>query len=143
MAGSPPHARGRQWGKAAGVFAGRITPACAGKTQRRSRRRVTLPDHPRMRGEDNELFGTNISVQGSPPHARGRPKEFQTFADGFGITPACAGKTDSRVRGCCTAWDHPRMRGEDVPENGLIRRSTGSPPHARGRQSELWGLIAL
>ena len=72
--GSPPHARGRLCGYvAAGVVSG-ITPACAGKTVTR---RVLLrqePDHPRMRGEDDEMLSTQKIKLGSPPHARGRRK---------------------------------------------------------------------
>ena len=50
--GSPPHARGRPMccGPGADVFG--ITPACAGKTWRRSWGSPAGRDHPRMRGED-------------------------------------------------------------------------------------------
>ena len=71
--GSPPHARGRLEASGDGQPGEGITPACAGKTLGRGRRADALPDHPRMRGEDdNEVIALDL-LRGSPPHARGRP----------------------------------------------------------------------
>ena len=50
--GSPPHARGRLPSTSPSNSPARITPACAGKTTRLSRRSRSVADHPRMRGED-------------------------------------------------------------------------------------------
>ena len=50
---------------------------------------------------------------GSPPHARGRLKDFANGGRDFRITPACAGKTQFLGRRQGRGEDHPRMRGED------------------------------
>ena len=74
VAGSPPHARGRQARPSTPCSPSWITPACAGKTSRPSLPASKAQDHPRMRGEDvNVEFACRI-VDGSPPHARGRPR---------------------------------------------------------------------
>ena len=113
-AGSPPHARGRLvtaewWLDGAG-----ITPACAGKTTGKCRRRVSHRDHPRMRGEDHCFSYRPLMMSGSPPHARGRPACGVVAFGEHGITPACAGKTRCAARRAGRISDHPRMRGEDV-----------------------------
>ena len=72
--GSPPHARGRRGVDGCLDDASRITPACAGKTWPRGRSQRPPWDHPRMRGEDKERVRHHVSLRGSPPQARGRPK---------------------------------------------------------------------
>ena len=93
LAGSPPHARGRLstliWKKATS----RITPACAGKTLYEISAIRWTADHPRMRGEDKNEAVEAAKPEGSPPHARGRLYDFESFFEDTGITPACAGKT--------------------------------------------------
>mgnify|MGYP000915057780 CR=1 FL=1 len=54
------------------------------------------------------------------------------------ITPACAGKTHLGRRCALSASDHPRMRGEDSLINVTQCVVVGSPPHARGRPSNVW-----
>ena len=95
-AGSPPHARGRLEGDHLIVRYTRITPACAGKTMRRTSRSTLRRDHPRMRGEDLSVAQTTKSVSGSPPHARGRLRRRERRIRARRITPACAGKTAGR-----------------------------------------------
>ena len=135
ISGSPPHARGRP----ALLFRRfpdfGITPACAGKTQSAPSARSATPDHPRMRGEDRGSMRAGLSVQGSPPHARGRLRPLRRTGLSRGITPACAGKTDTDFNFDVTDSDHPRMRGEDLDGLGPEWRYGGSPPHARGRRS--------
>ena len=112
--GSPPHARGRR-GLPKNVFvAGRITPACAGKTSCVLRKKSGSPDHPRMRGEDPSGRCGHAVISGSPPHARGRPERQPVPLVVKGITPACAGKTGRGTVREPSAPDHPRMRGEDA-----------------------------
>ena len=86
-----------------------------------------------MRGED---VCTNIippGTLGSPPHARGRLQSDAPYFVGWGITPACAGKTQRVNTLPHSQKDHPRMRGEDEKGAPHYRRGEGSPPHARGR----------
>ena len=132
--GSPPHARGRLNRWLGGMPKDWITPACAGKTFVNWVSDCTVPDHPRMRGEDLCLMLFRMPRAGSPPHARGRRAvEHDRRVDG-GITPACAGKTFRTTAPPPAAPDHPRMRGED--EYTLLNSTmgAGSPPHARGRR---------
>ena len=69
-----------------------ITPACAGKSTRKSRKRTTTRDHPRVCGE--KVFGIPISVSnmGSPPRVRGKVVRPLWKKCSMRITPACAGK---------------------------------------------------
>ena len=133
--GSPPHARGRHVGILRRARAGRITPACAGKTMGLGGGLVPPWDHPRMRGEDCRRAGEKRALQGSPPHARGRLGRARPRMGTLGITPACAGKTSTTTRAVFSVGDHPRMRGEDAAKSILNRLMSGSPPHARGRPS--------
>ena len=132
--GSPPHARGRRVPLYERMDPERITPACAGKTP--ERRSVTQEgrDHPRMRGEDGLLILDNEDQPGSPPHARGRPDVTCRNDRLARITPACAGKTSFRAALDRLTRDHPRMRGEDWRYVCPPTWTSGSPPHARGRQ---------
>ena len=131
--GSPPHARGRPGGFALGSVEERITPACAGKTERGRSSNPRRSDHPRMRGEDRVSIVCGMRGLGSPPHARGRLGEETTSMGGTRITPACAGKTNGCWTQQCRWRDHPRMRGEDRCLTPARKGRTGSPPHARGR----------
>ena len=94
-AGSPPHARGRLNSTVCQGGPMGITPACAGKTCSPTDCRPPRTDHPRMRGEDSSKLITNYEEAGSPPHARGRPETHLDMLRRDGITPACAGKTQS------------------------------------------------
>ena len=113
--GSPPHARGRLRKSAFGVVSGR--------------------DHPRMRGEDILAVGQAVYGLGSPPHARGRQTLVEHGFDFGRITPACAGKTCPLPSPAEDDGDHPRMRGEDTPQELAKILTAGSPPHARGRHT--------
>ena len=131
--GSPPHARGRRRFRGSRNANRGITPACAGKTLRPVTRRLTPPDHPRMRGEDHVAEAVLACVLGSPPHARGRRARRCTPRTRGRITPACAGKTRRNHRRRRRWKDHPRMRGEDSSIVESFADDAGSPPHARGR----------
>ena len=131
--GSPPHARGRPGRYRAGGGRAGITPACAGKTLSRVTSRTISRDHPRMRGEDPTCRLCCVSMGGSPPHARGRPRPCPNLLRSRRITPACAGKTNEVNVTRAASGDHPRMRGEDLLTVAIAGQTAGSPPHARGR----------
>ena len=98
-----------------------ITPAYAGKSRHEWGVYRANQDHPRLCGEKPSPAKRNCYKTGSPPPMRG--KVFYGFAvrNGFGITPAYAGK--SHVFSCPHALkkDHPRLCGEKLsilfPEN--------------------------
>ena len=68
---------------------------------------------------------------GSPPRVREKRIQTIIFRSCSGITPACAGKTDSLCKSARQIRDHPRMCGK----NSTLRNATwpisGSPPHVR------------
>ena len=49
---------------------------------------------------------------GSPPHVRGKAACSGIAENEFGITPACAGKSDDMPLFFLLTADHPRMCGE-------------------------------
>ena len=70
--GSPPRMRGKvlQWCRE-DFFSG-ITPAYAGKSNRRGSPQYNNRDHPRVCGEKFFLIGLHPNTQGSPPRMRGK-----------------------------------------------------------------------
>ena len=91
--GSPPRVRGKANYEIGRNISDGITPACAGKSCRRSRRRPSSRDHPRVCGEKFWFTSYPYSASGSPPRVRGK---VDCQCIGFptdGITPACAGKS--------------------------------------------------
>ncbi len=129
--GSPPHVRE----KATSLFSQTsyfgITPACAGKSRLPHDLDWYVRDHPRMCGKKIALVRSAKGWWGSPPHVREKERDEIKDVGGFGITPACAGKSrlphdlDWYVR------DHPRMCGKKI---ALVRSAKGwwgSPPHVR------------
>ena len=110
--GSPPHARGALLDAGTGNQPTGITPACAGSTGCVGRPRRSAEDHPRMRGEHGFIDRIAIEAKGSPPHARGARLRLLNYRTSLGITPACAGSTQSLPDPQLRLGDHPRMRGE-------------------------------
>ena len=56
----------------------------------------------------------------------------------LGITPACAGKTDSLAARWGGVQDHPRVCGENATVAIVSSTSLGSPPRVRGKRRELY-----
>ena len=90
--GSPPLARGKVLRRAFQRIGLGITPACAGKRVIKCLFTTVWTDHPRLRGEKKFSASLKNFAKGSPPLARGKDIEERPSVDGFGITPACAGK---------------------------------------------------
>ena len=67
-----------------------------------------------MRGEDSAMASSTWPLNGSPPHAWGRP--------------VAVGAADA------IATVHPHMRGEDIDIAFPLGLTNGSPPHAWGRR---------
>ena len=91
--GSSPHARGTHDAEHACWDGVGIIPACAGNTRQIESKQDYKGDHPRMRGEHQETWQTDIKTMGSSPHARGTPVHRRTGFRDPGIIPACAGNT--------------------------------------------------
>ena len=130
--GSPPRARGAEpYPVTAGTSLG-ITPACAGSRRRPGGAGGRHGDHPRVRGEQSSLNRIVTCAFGSPPRARGAAALGARVQRGPGITPACAGSRGRPVKIDRSAWDHPRVRGEQDEYSQFFRTLGGSPPRARG-----------
>ena len=113
-AGSPPRVREkRHCGWNYQEFLG-ITPACAGKTSLLVSQQLTLWDHPRVCGKNRYKIIILFYLFGSPPRVREKPVPSPTLAPGFGITPACAGKTKNNVKPKDNSQDHPRVCGKNT-----------------------------
>ena len=132
-AGSPPRVRGKGL---AGLELGRlegITPACAGKSWKIPKTARMTGDHPRVCGEKAAALGLAAAGLGSPPRVRGKASLSASAYNKVRITPACAGKSLSKLRRRAGLRDHPRVCGEKINmvlESSLI---LGSPPRVRGK----------
>ena len=81
---------------------------------------------------ENMLFGSPpIVAEGSPPRVRGKRGGALLSRGSRGITPVCAGKTQTMPLLVRKAGDHPRVCGENKAEDFLINRKAGSPPRVR------------
>ena len=111
--GSPPQVRGKLPTSDCKSVDNRITPAGAGKTDRRDIRYSDKKDHPRRCGENRPCMPRQITAPGSPPRMRGKPYISAARRRRHKITPADAGKTRTKLDiNSCTS-DHPRGCGEN------------------------------
>ena len=110
----------------------RITPACAGNSVQNVDFVQGLGDHPRVCGEQLAMPTTCSHVAGSPPRVRGTDMRQRAHDLGVGITPACAGNRRSIILLSKTAWDHPRVCGEQGSQAAAQHTEEGSPPRVRG-----------
>ena len=74
---------------------------------------------------------------GSPPHTRGKAARSWTLACTLRITPAHAGKRQSRRGHTRRFRDHPRTRGEKETRASTSSALRGSPPHTRGKAANV------
>ena len=96
---------------------------------------VEFEDYKRVAGNAVQLKVelSRYLHRGSPPHTRGKGS-LDTAPDAAPrITPAHAGKSDSRVLVSLGRRDHPRTRGEKRRKKSIINEHMGSPPHTRGK----------
>ena len=111
--GSSPRVRGKPALLAGCGAAGRLIPACAGKTQR-CRFQLRLPAaHPRVCGENSPYLCPKHRPMGSSPRVRGKliGNAFERCPDR--LIPACAGKTALSRAPMRAAPAHPRVCGEN------------------------------
>ena len=132
VSGSSPLARGT---RCAGLRSGdrtRFIPARAGNTSGAASRSVSLPVHPRSRGEHAPGAGGIEGTGGSSPLARGTRTLLGMRRKSRRFIPARAGNTPRRSRStpCCPV--HPRSRGEHDRRRPRHRLAAGSSPLARG-----------
>ena len=111
--GSPPRVREKPLSNLQFFLGLGITPASAGKTHYTKSFRFWLQDHPRECGKNSFLKRQIITILGSPPRVREKPKS--PFKNDYanGITPASAGKTQRTAIGTKLWRDHPRVCGKN------------------------------
>ena len=112
--GSPPRVRGKRRSPPSVSPRLRITPACAGKTPTIPTTAKIPSDHPRVCGENKKKEALWLHGCGSPPRVRGKHGKSPFRWCAARITPACAGKTSTRVETQALNADHPRVCGENI-----------------------------
>ena len=141
LQGSPPRVRGKGRNHRDSRVAMRITPACAGKSDRSAAQQRAGRDHPRVCGEKALLGVVNVFTEGSPPRVRGKAASACLTSFQTGITPACAGKSTSDRAAASSLWDHPRVCGEKLLYLPARQGLKGSPPRVRGKVRPLLDTI--
>ena len=111
-AGSPPHMRGKAAERRQLFQISGITPAHAGKRRPSTPGCAAFGDHPRTCGEKFFFFNAKLTIQGSPPHMRGKGSVSKLRHRVVRITPAHAGKRSPEPERAAAPWDHPRTCGE-------------------------------
>ena len=125
--------RGKDRTQVAGIFSFRITPAYAGKSQRRLVVVCFGQDHPRLCGEKSRTVFPRRNPAGSPPPMRGKVPFVIKNVVFIGITPAYAGKSCNPCQVYGRRRDHPRLCGEKPANPRLTSLMLGSPPPMRGK----------
>ncbi len=138
--GSAPRARGRLVWLASQFDKRGISPACAGTTGPPPNGGSARWDQPRVRGDDPSVKCAVVGSRGSAPRARGRLHGRRIARAAPGISPACAGTTQSLFVHPQASLDQPRVRGDDVVGAREPCRDLGSAPRARGRRK--FGAVA-
>ena len=108
--------RGRRARRRKRPPADRLTPANAGTTPKKARRKASLKAHPRECGDDRVSHPFFYPHTGSPPRMRGRLRGAASTL----VTPLA----------------HPRECGDDAAVDWAADLCTGSPPRMRGRRSD-------
>ena len=110
---------------------GGITPACAGKTKILTAHTLTTQDHPRVCGKNVYRLIIPQLATGSPPRVREKLLVRLRIKVNGGITPACAGKTNSDNVSLSFGGDHPRVCGKNISTDWKFYDIEGSSPRVR------------
>ena len=116
----------------------RITPAYAGKSPDSTSYDCEVRDHPRVCGEKLNCSLNGFAIRGSPPRMRGKASNSVRSLRPTRITPAYAGKSQSRYDDFISDGDHPRVCGEKLAIVPFDSPLPGSPPRMRGKVSNLF-----
>ena len=134
--GSPPRMRGKAPVQIRKFYRVGITPAHAGKSPENLTGGDLDRDHPRACGEKLIKSLSMGWSMGSPPRMRGKVNPAVRTVDGFGITPAHAGKSQCSAGCSGSTGDHPRACGEKGISMGVGEQTLGSPPRMRGKANQ-------
>ena len=86
-----------------------------------------------MRGKVSVVCNPLEVGIGSPPPMRGKAVGIVKSKSCARITPAYAGKSQSRGNAACVRKDHPRLCGEKLSDAVSSLLTLGSPPPMRGK----------
>ena len=132
--GSPLHVQEKHFEDAVKICIRRITPACAGKTTSILNQSQKLEDHSRVCRKNSVPCANDETPSGSPPRVREKLYYTGHAPNPFGITPACAGKTNAVPLVLSVSWDHPRVCGKNSRISARSLDSPGSPPRVREKR---------
>ncbi len=136
--GSSPRARGTHPETYRRAQSRRFIPACAGNTLSLPPSPLSLPVHPRVRGEHLARGAFRVPARGSSPRARGTLPDWLLKAAVARFIPACAGNTRDRRTPIVSPSVHPRVRGEHIRSSAYGAPARGSSPRARGTPPYPW-----
>ena len=111
----------------------RLIPAHAGKTSSFRYADLSVPAHPRSRGENLKSATLARSVTGSSPLTRGKRVRLSRAAAYWRLIPAHAGKTGTAIKEGLGSAAHPRSRGENQAQERRRDSRYGSSPLTRGK----------
>ena len=134
-AGSSPLTRGKHDLRDRLSPEDRLIPAHAGKTVNTVKPTISVPAHPRSRGENIVAPYWVGTMRGSSPLTRGKRRIGRHEACRARLIPAHAGKTHSRPPKRSPQGAHPRSRGENFLNLTDSRPNAGSSPLTRGKQN--------
>ena len=132
-AGSSPLTRGKLSQPKLLSATGRLIPTHAGKTLRGSRPPAGSRAHPHSHGENSASMRLKATRQGSSPLTWGKRIPAQAQRAGHGFIPAHAGKTCGGLSVRAWRGAHPRSRGENPGDGGVVGHEGGSSPLTRGK----------
>ena len=130
--GSSPPTRGPPPRRGRDVARRGIIPAYAGTTAATPPPARRAWDHPRLRGDHSTTCAPSGNDQGSSPPTRGPRSNVTDGSSVAGIIPAYAGTTSPGSTSCTSPGDHPRLRGDHVSKDAIVRAGQGSSPPTRG-----------
>ena len=119
----------------------RIIPACAGRTSQQPHGPPPWPDHPRACGANIHRRGRGSVNDGSSPRVRGELQSWFISQITSRIIPARAGRTRLRFCRGCGRPDHPRACGANDWVREFKEISDGSSPRVRGEQNAIVQLV--
>ena len=132
--GSSPRGRGKRILDAR--FGGQVglIPAWAGKTGAVQVETGKPRAHPRVGGENSTPLAASWAVMGSSPRGRGKRAHSLRLALQPGLIPAWAGKTPCSRAPSGLPPAHPRVGGENLPDEIATCQAGGSSPRGRGKR---------
>ena len=128
----PPRVRGAPQQRLSAHRQARLTPACAGSTNRLPARGSLDTTYPRVCGEHYAGDGCNAVDSDLPPRVRGAPGGGHIHIDDGRLTPACAGSTATTTSKTRLAPTYTRVCGEHESPRRSLSLADDLPPRVRG-----------